>query len=283
MSATRTSEPVRALLGEASVEMGCAEAGHLAEAARLLPAGSDIFIAMLPGESWQELVAAAGAVRDAGLNPVPHLPGRRIRDRAELAGIAGELARAGVTRVLLIAGDVPVPAGDYASTVPILETGELPRAGIRSICVAGHPEGHAHMTADEQHGFEARKAQLAAQQGFELSFATQLCFESAPIIAWERQLRAHGINAPVRAGLPGSASLDTLRQFAQIYGAGPSARVLAADEGVVLADQGPRQLVAQLAEAQVSGGSCFHSVHLFSFGSFLSSCRWLATERRADR
>jgi methylenetetrahydrofolate reductase (NADPH) len=278
---TNTQDAIRALLRNASVEMTCKDTGDLAEVARLLPAGTDIFIALFPNQTWDELTAAAKAVRDAGLNPVPHVPGRRVKNRAEVAEIARKLAKvAGCTKLLLIAGDMPAPEGEYDSTIGILETGELTAAGIKSICMAGHPEGHAHMTPEQQRKYEARKVELAKQQGFELTFMTQVCFESEPIIAWEQLLRANGISTPVRPGLAGPASIKTLLRYAKICGAGASIRALTGGKaglvGALLTDNGPEEVVTQLAGSQASGASNFAGVHLFAFGGFLKTCKWLA-------
>ena len=281
MSATRIHGDIRALLANASVEMTCKDTGDLAEVARLLPAGTDIFIALFPNQTWDDLTAAAKAVREAGLNPVPHVPARRVKNRAEVAEIARKLTKvAGATKMLLIAGDMPAPEGEYDSTIGILETGELTSAGIRSICMAGHPEGHAHMTAEQQRQFEARKVALAQSQGFELTFMTQVCFEPEPIIAWEQLLRANGITTPVRPGLAGPASIKTLLRYAKICGAGASMRALTSGKaslvGALLTDNGPEEVVARLAGSQGSGASNFAGVHLFAFGGFLKTCKWVA-------
>jgi len=278
---TNTSEHIRALLKNASVEMTCKDTGDLAEVARLLPAGTDIFIALFPNQTWDDLTQAAKAVREAGLNPVPHVPGRRVKNRAEVAEIARKLTKeAGVTKMLLIAGDMPAPEGEYDSTIPILETGEFTAAGIKSICMAGHPEGHAHMTPEQQRAFEARKVELSKAQGFELTFMTQVCFESEPIIAWEQLLRANGITNAVRPGLAGPASIKTLLRYAKICGAGASMRALTSGKASLVAglltDNGPEEVVTQLAKSQGSGASHFQTVHLFAFGGFLKTCKWLS-------
>jgi methylenetetrahydrofolate reductase (NADPH) len=272
---------IRSLLSGASVEMTCKDTGDLAEVARLLPAGTDIFIALFPNQTWDDLTAAAKAVREAGLNPVPHVPGRRVKNRAEVAEIAHKLTKvAGCTKMLLIAGDMQAPEGDYNSTIGILETGELTAAGIKSVCMAGHPEGHAHMTVEQQRQFEARKVELSKQQGFELTFMTQVCFESAPIIAWEQLLRANGITNAVRPGLAGPASIKTLLRYAKICGAGASIRALTSGKaglvGALLTDNGPEEVVTQLATSQAAGASRFQTVHLFAFGGFLKTCKWLS-------
>jgi methylenetetrahydrofolate reductase (NADPH) len=278
---SNTSEQIRSLLKNASVEMTCKDTGDLAEVATLLPAGTDIFIALFPNQSWDDLTAAAKAVREAGLNPVPHVPARRVKNRAEVAEIAHKLTKvAGCTKMLLIAGDMPAPEGEYDSTIGVLETGELTAAGIKSICMAGHPEGHPHMTVEQQRMYEARKVELAKQQGFELTLMTQVAFESEPIIAWEKLLRTNGITVPVRAGIAGPASIKTLLRFAKICGAGASMRALTSGKaglvGALLTDNGPEEVVTQLSQSQGRGESHFQTVHLFAFGGFLKTCKWLS-------
>ena len=50
---------INALLANASVEMTCKDVSDLAEAATLLPAGTDIFIALFPNQTFEELTAAS--------------------------------------------------------------------------------------------------------------------------------------------------------------------------------------------------------------------------------
>jgi methylenetetrahydrofolate reductase (NADPH) len=275
------SEQIRALLKNASIEMTCKDVTDLPEVATLIAPGTDIFIALFPNQTWDDLTAAAKAVREAGLNPVPHVPARRIKDRAEVAEIARKLTKvAGVTKMLLIAGDMPAPEGAFDSTIGVLETGEFAAAGIKSICMAGHPEGHAHMTADQQRQYEARKVQLAKEQGFELTFVTQVCFEAEPMIAWEQLLRTNGIVTPARPGLAGPASIKTLLRYAKICGAGASIRALTTGKagliGKLLGDSGPEEVVTTLALSQGSGASRFQGVHMFAFGGFLKTCKWVS-------
>jgi len=278
---TATSGEIRSLLNNASIEMTCKDTEALAEAATLVPEGTDIFIALFPNQSWDDLKVAAKAVKEAGLNPVPHVPARRIKDRAEVASIAHKLTQeAGATRMLLIAGDMPTPEGAFDSTVGVLETGELTRAGIKTIYMAGHPEGHAHMTVEQQRQFEARKVALSQELGFELKFTTQVCFESEPIVAWEKIMRANGINNTIRPGLGGPASIKTLLRYAKICGAGASIRALTSGKASLIAgllkDSGPEEVVTQLAAAKGRGGSNFESVHLFAFGGFLKTTKWVS-------
>jgi methylenetetrahydrofolate reductase (NADPH) len=188
--------------------------------------------------------------------------------------------------MLLIAGDMPAPEGAFDSTIGVLETGELAKAGIKTFYMAGHPEGHAHMTVDQQRLFEARKVALSKEQGFELKFTTQVCFESEPIIAWEKIMRANGITNTIRPGLGGPASIKTLLRYAKICGAGASIRALTSGKASLVAsllrDSGPEEVVTQLAAAKGSGQSDFESVHMFAFGGFLKTTKWVAAVQKGS-
>ncbi|MEO6186609.1 MAG: hypothetical protein ABIP38_09275 [Steroidobacteraceae bacterium] len=284
---TATSAEIRALLQNASIEMTCKDTGDLAEAATLVPKGTDIFIALFPNQTWDDLTVAAKAVGEAGFNAVPHVPARRIKDRAEVAEIARKLTQvAGAKKMLLIAGDMPAPEGAFDSTIGVLETGELAKAGISTFYMAGHPEGHAHMTVEQQRLFEARKVAISKEQGFELKFTTQVCFESEPIIAWEKIMRANGITNTIRPGLGGPASIKTLLRYAKICGAGASIRALTSGKASLVAsllrDSGPEEVVTQLAAARGSGQSNFESVHMFAFGGFLKTTKWVAAVQKGS-
>src|SRR5690606_27698843 len=159
---TATSAQIRALLANASIELTCKDTEFLAEAATLVPKNTDIFIALVPNQTWDDLPAPARAVGEAGFSGVPHVRCRRIKDAEEVATIARKLSEvAGAKKMLLIAGDMPRREGAFDSTIGVLETGHFARAGIKTKYMAGHPEGHAHMTVEQQRQFEARKVAIA--------------------------------------------------------------------------------------------------------------------------
>ena len=277
---------ITGLMRGASVEMTCKDVKDLQAAAELLAPGTDIFIALFPNQTWEELTEAARAVKAAGLNPVPHVPARRIKDRAEVARIAQGFAGAGVTKLLLIAGDMSAPEGAFDSTIGVLESGEFAAVGIKQMYMAGHPEGHAHMTTPQLREYEARKVAITKQQGVELSFVTQVVFEPEPMIEWERTLRATGIQNAARPGLPGPASITTLLRYAKICGAGASIRALTSGKaglvGKLLGDSGPEGSIRTLAAAQASGKTHFDGLHFFAFGGFLKTCKFVAAVQKGN-
>jgi methylenetetrahydrofolate reductase (NADPH) len=277
---------IRALLSTASIEMTCKDTEVLAEAAALLPAGTDIFIALFPNQTFDELTAAAKAVKAAGLNPVPHVPARRVKDVAEVAKIARGFADVGVSKFLLIAGDMKEAEGAFDSTIGVLASGEFAKAGIKEMYMAGHPEGHAHMTEQQLREYEAKKVALTAEQGVKLNFVTQVVFEPEPMIEWENTLRSHGIQNPARPGLAGPASIKTLLRYAKVCGAGASIRALTSGKASLVAsllgDSGPEETIRTLARAQAAGKTNFSGLHFFAFGGFLKTTKFVAAMQRGD-
>jgi methylenetetrahydrofolate reductase (NADPH) len=88
---------------------------------------------------------------------LPAASGRAALERF-LERAAGE---AGVARCLLIAGDLATPAGPFADSASIIETGLLEHSGIKVVAIGGHPEGHPVMSSDERWQALERKCQAS--------------------------------------------------------------------------------------------------------------------------
>jgi methylenetetrahydrofolate reductase (NADPH) len=265
------------LCRNASLEMTYHDVGHLNECRALLGRGGRIYVSHLPQQSWEQSVAAAIEVQEAGFTPVPHVPARHLANAAQLDQLLGQLtSKAGVEQLLLIAGDRE-PVGSFASSGDVLRTGLLQRHGIRRLSVAGHPEGHPQVANEELQAAQVDKARLAADAGIELGFVTQFAFDAEPIVQWTNDLRARGLRNPVHVGLAGPARLTTLIQYALRCGVGPSVKALsgrAASFGRLLGQHGPEALVRQLATARERGLE-IDGIHLFSFGGLARTCKWI--------
>jgi methylenetetrahydrofolate reductase (NADPH) len=61
-----------------------ATAAKHATLADLLPAGTRVYVAFVPGENHRAVAAMAARVRAEGLVPVPHFPARSSLNRAQL-------------------------------------------------------------------------------------------------------------------------------------------------------------------------------------------------------
>ena len=268
-----------ALARRASVEMTWRHASELPACRSLLAPGTCVFASYLPGQTWQQSIDTCAAIRQNGFEPVPHVPVRQLIDMAALERLAANLAgQAGVRQVLLIAGDSPRPVGEFSTTLDALRTGVLAAHGIRSVFVAGHPEGHPSLTAEDLQRAERAKVELAAAHGLELSFLTQFFFDAAPFLAWARRLRAQGVQTRLVAGLAGPARLTTLFKYAVRCGVGPSIRALGARPSSfarLAAEHGPESIVRALARVHDAGEIEPIGIHLFSFGGLAHTCAWL--------
>jgi methylenetetrahydrofolate reductase (NADPH) len=267
------------LARDATVEVNVHDVGHLDESKRVLPAGRALYISHLPKQQWHETWAACRAVRAAGFRPVPHVPVRLLTDTAAADRVLrGFIDAAQVDEVLLISGDYPQPLGPYREVLQFLNSGLLLRHGFKRVSLAGHPEGHPKVPLAEIRRAELDKVRAAEEAGLEPTLLTQFFFDEAPFLDWVRELRSSGARARVVAGLAGPTKLTTLINFAVRCGAGASMRVLTARPAAftkLLGDHGPESVLSGLAQARCDGVSDFAGVHLFCFGGFIRTCRWL--------
>src|SRR5262245_61550824 len=83
-----------------SIEMGCHQPEEAPRIAELLPAGTRVYINHLPRRNPADALAAAVAVRNAGLEPVMHIAARQIKSRMEVTAFLKEAVRlAGVNKI----------------------------------------------------------------------------------------------------------------------------------------------------------------------------------------
>lgn len=277
-----------------SVETSPAAADRVDHFGEHLRPGTRVYVATLPGTGFERVISTARRLRDDGLHPIPHLPARGISGPAQLDRLLGNLCgEAGVEEVLAIAGGLRQPVGSFDRTLQMLKTGSFERHGIRRIGVAGHPEGNPDIGPEALAEAIAEKNAFAERSGIALYLVTQFCFDAAPVIAWDRAIRAAGNRLPIHVGIAGPATLKSLLNYARMCGIGPSARMLAR-QGRSLARLGtvsaPDQLVAGLARYRASDPDCgIESAHFYTFGGLRRTVRWLdavlagAFDMRGDR
>jgi methylenetetrahydrofolate reductase (NADPH) len=218
-------------------------------------------------------------VREAGFDPIPHIPVRLVVSEASLDRMLDDAVNAQVKEVLLIAGDYPKPEGPYSVVADVVQTGKLRQHGLTRVSFAGHPEGHPTVPLEEIRRAEREKALLAEQLGLEATFVTQFFFEASPFLRWVAESRAQGIrSARLIAGLSGPAGVTTLLKFARRCGVGSSIRALVARPSAVsklIGEHGPEEVVRELAAAVEANTHPFDGLHFFCFGGYLQTCEWL--------
>jgi methylenetetrahydrofolate reductase (NADPH) len=238
-----------------------------------------VYIAFVPGETHHAVIATATRLRAAGFLPVPHVTARSIASFTQLGDFLGRLAgEAGVSRALVIAGDLEQPAGPYHSSLELLQTGLFQQYGIRRIGLACYPEAHRRIDAGLLEQALLDKIELARSAGLEAWLVTQFCFEAAPLVRHVRHVRDLGIAAPLRVGLAGPANRRTLWKYALHCGIGNSIRALGTRVDAVanlLARRTPEPILRELAAAErLDPGLGIEGVHLFTFGGVASSADW---------
>ncbi|HMT45790.1 MAG TPA: methylenetetrahydrofolate reductase [Novosphingobium sp.] len=261
-----------------SLEMTAKDEASLRDAAPLIPPETPVAITYLPGEELAARVAATIAVRELGFEPMPHFSARRITSPADFEGyLRAVVERAGVRRCFIVAGDPPAPQGPYFDTMALIETGAFERAGIQAIGVGGHPEGHPNMTPDQCWQVLETKVRAIEARGMAPLVVTQFGFDPDAFLGWLKDLRARGIDCPVRIGVPGPAGIKRLLAFAARCGVGASASVMkkyGVSIGNLLGTAGPDKLV----DAFAAGLGEEHGrvrLHFYPFGGMVKTVEWI--------
>jgi methylenetetrahydrofolate reductase (NADPH) len=271
---------LRGLMARFSVEITPREAPSLPPLEDVLPAGTAVYLTFLPHTPWADTVAVARAARAAGMRPVPHLAARAVPDRPTLRRMLADLAAVGVEDLLVLAGSLGTPVGEFHETAQILDTGLLEEAGIVRVGIVGHPEGHPDVDDDELHRALAAKCRIARERGLDLHLVTQFAFAPEPIVAWERGIRAAGVDVPVHVGLPGLTSPTRLLRFGLRCGVGASLKVLRQQAGGVLklatshVHHPDATLVGVASAVAADPDSLLRGIHFFPFGALAATAAW---------
>jgi methylenetetrahydrofolate reductase (NADPH) len=273
-------ERLSELLIAGSLELSPRELHRAGEVAAILPANSCIYIPSLPGLPLTRTLDAIAAIRAAGLDPVPHVSGRRIRDGDEFREFLKKAASEyGVHRVLLIGGDEPKPKGPFADSLQVLEHGLLKECGIREIGVAGYPEGHPRIPLNGLDKALARKIALAAEQNIGVYMVTQFCLSPQRVVDYCAGLARVQPDLPVYVGIAGPTDPVALARYAQRCGVSVSLRALrnlgAGIARLVTHTDPHAQLVALARYSSLRGQSNVVGVHLYSFGGAVATATWM--------
>jgi methylenetetrahydrofolate reductase (NADPH) len=277
----------KALLAKASIEVTGKQIDKLPILQQNLARGTKVFIALLDANELDAQVNIAAALRRAGFEPIPHIPARFVRNAVDLDERLNRFANeAGVDDVLALGGGAASPIGDFHCAMQLMQTDLFQRHRIKTVGIAGHPEGNPDIT--KIHGeamlitaLQEKNAWLKTNN-IEGYIATQFVFDAMPVAHWATELKANGIDLPIHVGVPGPASIKTLVRYAALCGVGNSARFIrkqALNITKLLTVSEPDEMVSQLAflhferpELNIAGA------HLYPFGGFDKLFAWTATK-----
>ncbi|WP_375203338.1 methylenetetrahydrofolate reductase [Hyphococcus sp.] len=271
------------LLDGYSLEITAKDVPALREAAPMIAPQTPIAVTFLPGEEMSARIAAVKAVRDLGFEPMPHVSARRLTSVDVFEDMIKQVTtESGVKRLFVIAGDPPTPEGPFEDSLQVIKTGVLEQNGIKAIGIAGHPEGHPNVSNDDLWVWMENKIAEIRERNMLPIIVTQFGFSAEPFLEWLEEMRARGIDSPVRIGVPGPAGIKRLLGFAARCGVGASASVMA-KYGVSLTQlmgtAGPNKLVGALNDGLDFEKHGRVRLHFYPFGGLSKTVEWINEQR----
>lgn len=264
----------------ASIEVSPRQAASSDLIVDAFPKGTRVYITDIGTDSTDQLVTAAARILALGYRPVPHFASRRMVSREVLDDRVARIAQAGVSDVLVIGGGLEKPAGEFDSTMAVLNTGVFEGHGITHMGVAGHPEGSPDFGPELAMQALREKQDYAQRSGIKVRIVTQFGFDGDKFVSWGHHLRREGITLPIHLGVAGPAKITTLIKFAAMCGVGNSLSFFKKRFGAISTMArgfDPEVVVAPIeADFQKYGAdSPVTHIHVFPFGGASKSAKWL--------
>lgn len=268
------------LVSGGSLEIGAHRPQDARAIAAQLPAGTPVYVNHLPRHRLLDTIPTLVAVREAGLEPIPHIAARRVKDRAEFqAFLARAVGEAGVRKALILGGDEPAALGAYADGEALIREGLLAASGLREIGLPGYPEGHPRIPGGALERAFVEKRVLATAQGLGVYLVTQFSFAPARVVEFCSGMARTAPEVPIYVGLAGPTNPVALLRFAQRCGVSASLRALRTqgmDAVRLVTHTDPGEQLAAIARYCASHANCnVVGVHLFTFGGVTAAAEWM--------
>jgi methylenetetrahydrofolate reductase (NADPH) len=244
--------------------------GIVEEAARL-PRPARVTVTCSPMHGPDRAVEAARGLRQHDHEVTVHVAARMVRDRDHLGSLLADLADAGVDDLFLIGGDVEEPVGEYASAVDLLPLVVDRPQRPELIGIAGYPEGHPRISAEDLDRALREKSRLADY------VVTQMCFDPEALQTWIVRQREQGMELPVVIGMPGRVARRKMLRMSARIGVGPSIDFLRKQKGLrrllsrrSTADRLHDELSPLLADPDLATAG----VQYFTFNELVQTWEW---------
>ena len=227
-----------------------------------LPKVKNVYITLLPGEDFRQVVNKAKELTNLGFNPVPHFPARSIKNLNNLKDYVKRCKDDGVKQALVIGGSAQ-PIGDFHCSLQLLETGLF--EGFK-IGIAGHPDGSPDISDSDLEKAMRNKKPYADY------IVTQWLMEPEPIIKFvSKQI------IPVHVGITGPMKISSLLKFANTVGAKNSINFIKSNLGKtfdLLRPKDPNDLIEKVK-------SVTNNFHIYTFGGLKETSTWLMKKKYA--
>jgi len=227
-----------------------------------LPKVKNVYITLLPGEDFRQVVNKAKELTNLGFNPVPHFPARSIKNLNNLKDYVKRCKDDGVKQALVIGGSAQ-PIGDFHCSLQLLETGLF--EGFK-IGIAGHPDGSPDISDSD-----LEKA-MRDKKPYADYIVTQWLMEPEPIIKFVSKQ-----TIPVHVGITGPMKISSLLKFANTVGAKNSINFIKSNLGKtfdLLRPKDPNDLIEKVK-------SVTNNFHIYTFGGLKETSAWLMKKKYA--
>ena len=169
--------------------------------------------------------------------------------------------------------------GPYEESLTVIESGVLQQYGVRHISMGGHPSGDPNIPADVLSPALQKKAAALARLDIPGTIITQVDFDVDRVLAWIGEVREHGVELPIRVGVPGPASVKLLLGFASRLGLSTSTTI-AKKYGLsvtnLLGKAGPDRFIRDLQDGLDPAKHGEVKLHFYTFGGFKTTAEWIA-------
>lgn len=236
-----------------------------------LPAGTTVTVTASAAKGSDATLDVAARLAGCGLHVVPHLAARSIRDSAQLADLLDQAAALGSGDVFVVAGDSPVPAGEFPDALALLRAMDDMGRRPDKVGITGYPERHAFLSD------EALVRAMTDKARFADYVVSQICYDPQRIATWLGEVRARGVLLPIHIGLPGAVDVTRLLRVSMKIGLGESLRFLRKQHGMVtrlLAPYTPDALLDGLWPHLDEPAPGIAGWHLFTFNEITRTVRW---------
>lgn len=248
-----------------------------ADKAMALPAGTTVSVTASPAKGMSATVELTEEFVEMGLDVIPHLSARLTKSRAELRGILARLEEIGTRQVFVVGGDADDP-GEHRDAMDLIRAMEDIGHPFDAIGVTGYPEGHPFIPD------ELLMQALIEKQPYASSITTQMCFDVGAIERWTREIRANGIELPVKIGIPGVTDVTKLIGISMRIGVGTSLKFISKNRSLatqLLKPYSPANLVGELASLAEQPDLGIGGLHIYTFNQVESTLAWYLEEREA--
>ncbi|HEY8482799.1 MAG TPA: methylenetetrahydrofolate reductase [Spirillospora sp.] len=238
-----------------------------------VPADVALTVTTTEAKGLDPTVDLAVRLRRHGYRAAPHLAARLVRDEAHLTDIVARLREGGVDGVFVIGGDAPEPAGAFPDALSLLEVLRKADHTFTFVGIGGYPEGHGRIPD------ELIERALEAKAPHATHVITQICFDAATTVRWAREIKARGVNLPIRVGVPGAVSRQKLIRVSAGLGLGQSARFLKKQQNLfwrffLPGGYNPARLIERVTPAFAADDNGLRGFHIFTFNELESTEAW---------